>query len=212
MADKDISSLPLVDKLTDDAMIPVKQSGKASRVSGVQFKAFAQNAVTKYISEAKTAADEAASSAQTAAESVAQIGDAVAMTAANAEAAQKAREDAEKVIENAATDTANTLRTEMSEYVMDAQAARDTAQSAMEAAMKSQAETELLKEAAEQARDEAQSIAGGSYLPLAGGTLTGYLSLSGDPTTALHAVPKQYVDGLVGGINQVLDSLNGEVV
>lgn len=35
---------------------------------------------------------------------------------------------------------------------------------------------------------------GGPFLPLAGGTLTGLLTLSADPTAALHAAPKQYVD------------------
>lgn len=33
-----------------------------------------------------------------------------------------------------------------------------------------------------------------SKLPLAGGTLSGYLTLNGNPTSALHATPKQYVD------------------
>ena len=36
------------------------------------------------------------------------------------------------------------------------------------------------------------------YLPLVGGTLTGPLTLSADPTTALGAATKQYVDALVG--------------
>jgi hypothetical protein len=35
----------------------------------------------------------------------------------------------------------------------------------------------------------------GSYLPLAGGTLTGALTLAGAPTTSLHAASKGYVDG-----------------
>jgi hypothetical protein len=38
-------------------------------------------------------------------------------------------------------------------------------------------------------------------LPLAGGTMTGELVLSGAPTLDLHAVTKQYVDGLAAGIN-----------
>ena len=37
-------------------------------------------------------------------------------------------------------------------------------------------------------------------LGLAGGTLTGALILSGDPTSDLHAATKQYVDGLAAGI------------
>lgn len=32
------------------------------------------------------------------------------------------------------------------------------------------------------------------YLPLSGGTMTGALTLSGDPTANLHAATKQYVD------------------
>ena len=36
-----------------------------------------------------------------------------------------------------------------------------------------------------------------TYLKLAGGTMTGDLTLKGDPTNALHAATKQYVDGIV---------------
>jgi hypothetical protein len=38
-------------------------------------------------------------------------------------------------------------------------------------------------------------------LALAGGTMTGALTLSGAPTSELHAVTKQYADGLAAGIN-----------
>ena len=38
-------------------------------------------------------------------------------------------------------------------------------------------------------------------LALSGGTLTGLLTLSGAPTSDLHAATKQYVDGLAAGIN-----------
>lgn len=50
------------------------------------------------------------------------------------------------------------------------------------------------------------------YLPLKGGTMTGPLTLSGNPTEQLHAVPKKYVDDLVGSINTMLDTINGEVI
>jgi hypothetical protein len=39
------------------------------------------------------------------------------------------------------------------------------------------------------------------YLQLTGGTLTGALTLAGDPTQALHAVTKQYADGLSQGLD-----------
>lgn len=38
-----------------------------------------------------------------------------------------------------------------------------------------------------------------NYLLLSGGTLTGFLTLYGNPTAALHAVTKQYVDTGLGG-------------
>jgi hypothetical protein len=38
-------------------------------------------------------------------------------------------------------------------------------------------------------------------IALAGGTMTGPLVLSGDPTLALHAVPKQYADALIAGFD-----------
>ena len=42
--------------------------------------------------------------------------------------------------------------------------------------------------------------------------MTGPITLSGLPTSENHAVNKQYVDGLVGDINAMLDAINGEVV
>lgn len=41
----------------------------------------------------------------------------------------------------------------------------------------------------------------GTKLNLSGGTMTGALTLSGAPTTGLHAATKQYVDDVVGNIN-----------
>jgi hypothetical protein len=38
-------------------------------------------------------------------------------------------------------------------------------------------------------------------VPKSGGTMTGFLTLSADPTSALHAATKQYVDGIATGIN-----------
>lgn len=41
------------------------------------------------------------------------------------------------------------------------------------------------------------------YVLLAGGTMTGPLTLSGDPTTALQAVTKQYADNIAAGLNPI---------
>lgn len=35
---------------------------------------------------------------------------------------------------------------------------------------------------------------GGGFLPLSGGTMTGAITLPGDPTSSGHAVTKEYVD------------------
>ncbi|MCM1136329.1 MAG: hypothetical protein NC400_12240 [Clostridium sp.] len=46
-----------------------------------------------------------------------------------------------------------------------------------------------------------------SYLPLSGGTLTGLLALSGNPTANLHAAPKQYVDSQITAVNSKMAAI-----
>lgn len=41
----------------------------------------------------------------------------------------------------------------------------------------------------------------GVYLPMGGGTLTGSLTLNADPSSALHAATKQYVDNIATGLD-----------
>lgn len=50
----------------------------------------------------------------------------------------------------------------------------------------------------------------GPFLPLSGGTMTGELNVQA-PTAGANPATKSYVDGLVGGIAAILDSINGEV-
>lgn len=59
---------------------------------------------------------------------------------------------------------------------------------------------------------QAPLTAGVDYLPMNGGTLTGSLVLSGEPTVENGAATKGYIDNLVGDINSALDTINGEVV
>lgn len=49
--------------------------------------------------------------------------------------------------------------------------------------------------------DLAVAGGGGAFLPLAGGTMLGDLILNADPTNALGAVTKQYVDAIAAGID-----------
>lgn len=46
-------------------------------------------------------------------------------------------------------------------------------------------------------------------LSLVGGTLTGPLTLPGNPSNALHAAPKQYVDGIAIGVGQTWTDVSG---
>ena len=49
--------------------------------------------------------------------------------------------------------------------------------------------------------NNATALLNTGFLPLAGGTLTGPLTLAGNPATALQATPKQYVDSLPVAMN-----------
>jgi hypothetical protein len=46
-----------------------------------------------------------------------------------------------------------------------------------------------------------EDVLGFNPLNVAGGSMTGYLTLNNDPTNALHAATKQYVDNIATGIN-----------
>lgn len=48
------------------------------------------------------------------------------------------------------------------------------------------------------------------YLAKAGGTLTGFLTLHADPTSAMHAVTKQYADGLSGATPDASETTKGK--
>lgn len=74
----------------------------------------------------------------------------------------------------------------------------EAAKVAAQAAAASQEAAELAQTAAEAARDQASAIAGGNFLPLAGGTMTGPLLLSGAPLEDNGAANKKYVDDAVG--------------
>jgi hypothetical protein len=79
----------------------------------------------------------------------------------------------------------------------DAETAETGAQAAQTAAEAAQTGAEAAEVAAEAARDVAVA-ATATKVDKAGDTMTGPLTLSGDATNALHAVPKQQVDARVG--------------
>ena len=59
------------------------------------------------------------------------------------------------------------------------------------------------------------ATAGSAPVLLSGSTMTGFLTLSADPTSALHAVTKQYADGIAAGLNahdSVVAASTGNIV
>lgn len=69
VAEAAIGSLPGIADLYDDTLLPVEQQGEARHMTGAQWKAYAQAAVSVYATGAKDAADVAAKSAEMAGES-----------------------------------------------------------------------------------------------------------------------------------------------
>lgn len=104
MADKTIGALPAIETMADDALFVAEQQGAAGRVSGAQIRGFAQDAVSTYVGQAQTAAEEAAA-AQGSAETAAS--EAAASKSAAQAAAASAAEEAQAVED--LTVAANTL-------------------------------------------------------------------------------------------------------
>ena len=97
MADKTIGSLPQAADVGDDSLFVLEQQGTAMKASGAQWKGYAQQAVSQYVSEAQEAAEQAAQSAQSASESLENIGGSVEQAQQAAEAAQATQEAVENL-------------------------------------------------------------------------------------------------------------------
>lgn len=96
MADKTIGSLPLAQTVDDGALFICEQQGTAMKVAGSQFKGYAQQSVSQYVSQAQEAANDALQASEQAMNAVQSIGSAVEDTQANKEAAQAAQEATEE--------------------------------------------------------------------------------------------------------------------
>lgn len=140
MADKNIGSLPAASTLDDDSLLVAEQQGQAVKVTGAQFKGFAQQSVQQYVEQAQEAASDALEASEQALEAVAGIGTAVEDTKANkeaAEAAQAAAEQAQAGAEAAAQGAAEEVKEELQGLVDQAETAKtgaETAESGAEAA------------------------------------------------------------------------------
>lgn len=140
MADKNIGSLPAASTVDDDSLLVAEQQGQAVKVTGAQFKGFAQQSVQQYVEQAQEAASDALEASEQALEAVAGIGTAVEDTKANkeaAEAAQAAAEQAQAGAEAAAEGAAEEVKEELQGLVDQAETAKtgaETAESGAEAA------------------------------------------------------------------------------
>ena len=140
MADKNIGSLPAASTVDDDSLLVAEQQGQAVKVTGAQFKGFAQQSVQQYVEQAQEAASDALEASEQALEAVAGIGTAVEDTKANkeaAEAAQAAAEQAKAGAEAAAQGAAEEVKEELQGLVDQAETAKtgaETAKSGAEAA------------------------------------------------------------------------------
>ena len=66
MADKAIGELPAASAVQDADLIPVQQGGSAKKMTGAQFRQWAQSSVSQYVSDAQEAAQAAGDAAETA--------------------------------------------------------------------------------------------------------------------------------------------------
>lgn len=96
MADKTIGELPSVANVTDGTLVPVEQNGIAAKMTGAQFRSWAEAGASPYATAAEGSASAAAGSASAAADQATAAGNqatAAAGSAAAAEAARQAIED-----------------------------------------------------------------------------------------------------------------------
>ena len=127
MADKTIGSLPQATTVDDASLFVCEQQGVAMRTTGAQWKGFAQNAVSQYVTQAQQHAQAAANSATQAAQSATDAAQSETNAAQSAEdaaeSAQSAKEYSGKppIIQN---DTWWTWDAEEGEYVDTGEAAR----------------------------------------------------------------------------------------
>ena len=127
MADKTIGSLSQATTVDDASLFVCEQQGVAMKTTGAQWKGFAQNAVSQYVTQAQKHAQAAANSATEAAQSATDAAQSETNAEQSAEdaaeSAQSAKEYSGKppIIQN---DTWWTWDAEEGEYVDTGEAAR----------------------------------------------------------------------------------------
>lgn len=150
MADKTIGELPSLAQLNDNSLIPVEQSGVASKLTGAQFKQFAVDSVSSYTERAETAAGNAADSASAASGSASGAANSASAAEGSASAASGSAANAANSATAAAASATSAAASKTAAETAAATAAQDAAAQAV-----SDAET-LLQEYASDAADSAE--------------------------------------------------------
>lgn len=194
MADKEISNLPELEAVTDETMLPAYQPGAqnpAQRISGAQFREFAQAAVGEHTA----AAQQAAQTAQTAAGQAQNAAGAAANQAANQAVAE--------------------VQNQLQGLVRDAQSAAGQsatqADRAEAAAKRAEAATDwAANEIVNTASGEVVAVNDSAERPLRGLTLYGKTTQNGTPSPD-SPVPLESAgnDGTVGVTVSVKNLCNG---
>lgn len=91
MADKTIGELPSIANVSDNSLIPVEQNGAAGKMTGAQWRAWAQDTTSSYVAAAQQAADNAANSATAASNSATAANQSASNAANSANGAQSAK-------------------------------------------------------------------------------------------------------------------------
>ena len=174
-------------------------AASASAASGAGASATAAAASATAAATSATSAATSATSAATSASSALTSQTAAATSATSAAASATTASNSAATATTQAANAATSASSALTSQTAAATSATSAAASATAAATSATSAAASATAAATSATSAAAAVS--SAVPLAGGTMTGFLTLSADPTSNLHAVTKQYADAITAAIN-----------
>lgn len=223
MADKSIGDLPQLSQLQDESLLVVEQNGVANKLPGAMFKQFARDAASRYIDEGdfvsksyvdnKSATAESNANAYTdrqIAEIPAPESDSFVVTVTSETndsgkttySADKTKEEIWEAVKSGKSVFAEylpigqTLSHKLPLVRVSSQIGNPSNLAAATFYFACAHDNAIFTLQLGYGNPGAISYSTSSLLKLSGGTMTGAIKLSGDPTNKLHAAPKQYVDSV----------------
>ena len=174
-------------------------AASASAASSAGASATAAAASATAAATSATSAANSATAAATSASSALTSQTAAATSATSAAASATTASNSAATATTQAANAATSASSALTSQTAAATSATSAAASATAAATSATSAAASAIAAATSATSAAAAVS--SAVPLAGGTMTGFLTLSADPTSALHAVTKQYADAITAAIN-----------